>query len=87
MSRGYGQLQRQLLDLLDNKPGWNGDVFSLAHHTDAQESSIRRALKRLEDDGLVARERKLNYHGQPDQWYLTAKGERVSLALLLGSGA
>ena len=77
MSRGHGGLQRALLeDLRKDLRGRIGkDTWELARHfygsdlTPANLSSVRRALRRLEAEGLVERSRySFAVHGSPDLW-------------------
>jgi hypothetical protein len=86
MSRGRGHLQRWLLAELGHltNPG-DGETWGLARGyygpaaTDSERSSVRRALRRLEEDGLVASKRWTSLHGRPYEWRLTDKGRAINL--------
>jgi hypothetical protein len=78
MSRGHGALQRFLLDdLRCRKPGNTPDAWQLATRyygspvNANQESSVRRALRGLEAEGLVERRVGRGFHGQPSYWRAT----------------
>jgi hypothetical protein len=62
MSRGLGKLQRYLLDLISHQPMTFAEMRAIAHGDDTilftmmpqPERSLRRALRKLIDDGAVA---------------------------------
>lgn len=71
MSRGHGDLQRWLLEEIATARH-PPDVVELTRRyygegTDAQRSSVRRALRGLESEGLIHAERQ-SWHGRPKQW-------------------
>ena len=81
MSRGYGSVQRQILEALAQRgPFGLWDSWSLAraifgeHHTEADRSSVRRALRRLQADDVVVGRVNRSGHGHPILWELSAEG-------------
>jgi hypothetical protein len=53
VSRGYGKLQRRILKLLEQHPGfWARDLLP-SEPTRSQRSALSRALASLHDDGKI----------------------------------
>jgi hypothetical protein len=85
MSKGYGGLQRTLLNVLENVNTnttgsyYEYDMNSLINITDKLQPSIHRALTRLVDDGLVlvSKDCREGFRGVPMDVPVSRKGSKV----------
>lgn len=86
MSRGYGWAQRAALEVLAGTDEWT-DIPTLSkaiydRHSEAAESSLRRALQRLVSDGAVETRESWREGGRLGVDHIILGHQRVSLETL-----